>query len=298
VVRAGEGPSLADILARAKVDADAVDDGRVFIGRRRARSLDDIVRTGDEVHIAARERVDAPAVVLLDADGLVAVDKPADVATIPDQSGASGSLLASVARTLGVDPLALHATSRLDRGVSGVVVFARTSEAAERLRLARLQGTYGRRYLAIAATAPAEPSGEWNDVIGRASDPRHRAVDGRDATPSLSRYAVMGRAGAWALLVLEPVTGRTHQLRVHAAHAGAPLLGDRAYGGPSRVTLPTGSVLSFDRIALHAARVRVPRPDGSVCEVCSPVPSVVRGWWASARGDEGDWERAVEHRTG
>ena len=297
VVRKGEGPRLADILARAGADANAVKDGRVFVGRRRALSVDEAVKPGDEVLVAPEPLPGPPAVILHDEDGVVAADKPADVTTIPDQDGASASLLASVARALGVDPSALHPTSRLDRGVSGVVLFARTEAAAARLREARAEGLYARRYVAIAAAAPSPASGEWDAPIGKAKDPRHRAVAGKDPTAARTRYAVAGRAGAWALLALEPVTGRTHQLRVHAAHAGAPLLGDRVYGGPSRVTLPTGSVVSFDRIALHAARVRVPRRDGALLEVSAPVPAVLRAWWSAAKGDPDASGRALGELT-
>jgi 23S rRNA pseudouridine1911/1915/1917 synthase len=295
VVTARDGKRLADVLLRAGADADAVRDGRVFIGRRRARSADETVKPGDEVHLTAKAAATAPATLLADEDGLVAADKPADITTIPDHADASSSLLASVARALACPVEALHPTSRLDRGVSGVVIFARSEAAAERLRVAREHGTYARRYVAIASVAPAMDHGQWNVPIGRsASDPRHRAANGRDPAPALSRYTVVGRASAWALLALEPVTGRTHQLRVHASHGGAPLLGDRVYGGITRATLPSGRVLSFGRIALHAARVRVPRADGSLLDVRARVPAELREWWRAAGGDDAAWEVAVE----
>ena len=109
------------------------------------------------------------------------------------------------------------------------------------------------------------------------------------ATRSTPRthYAVVALAPPYALLALSPVTGRTHQIRVHASHAGAPLLGDRAYGGPARATLPSGRVLAFDRIALHAARVTL---DGTVIE--SPVPEKLRALWLALGGDGAAWEKA------
>jgi 23S rRNA-/tRNA-specific pseudouridylate synthase len=285
------------VLARAGVEPDAVGEGRVFVGRRRALSHDEAVGVGEEVHVAPKGRALGGATLLFDAEGLVAADKPADVATIPGHDAASESLLSAVARTLGVHPLTLHPTSRLDRGVSGVVVFARTSAAADRLAAARERGLYSRRYVAIATTAPEPPAGLWNAPLGKAADPRHRAVSGRDAVPAESRYVTVARAGAWALLSLEPVTGRTHQLRLHASHAGAPLLGDRVYGGPTRATLPSGSVLAFGRIALHAARVRVPRADGSVVEIVSPIPAELRGWWRAAGGEDGAWAAGLGEVT-
>ncbi|GAC1365693.1 MAG: hypothetical protein NVSMB47_17000 [Polyangiales bacterium] len=91
--------------------------------------------------------------------------------------------------------------------------------------------------------------------------------------------AVVRVACAWALYALAPQTGRTHQLRVHAASAGIPLLGDGAYGGVTRLTTSTGAVRTFRRIALHCAAVDVQldaRSDGDAAgekiSVRSPVP--------------------------
>jgi 23S rRNA-/tRNA-specific pseudouridylate synthase len=231
--------------------------------------------------------------VLADEDGLLAVDKPAGVVTIPDQGGAAASLLAAVARFARVPLASLHATSRLDREVSGVVLFARTPAAVARLRAARDGGTYSRRYVAIASGTPAEPRGRWAAPIGRGADPRHRAAFGRDAVAASSDFAVVACAQSWTLLALSPVTGRTHQLRVHAAHAGVPLVGDRVYGGPCRLTSPSGRVSAIDRIALHAARVRVPRSDGGVFEVIAEPPSDLTDLWRAVGGDDAAWGAAL-----
>ncbi len=292
VVRPGDGASVGDIVARAGAPPDAVRDGRVFVGRRRARSVTDTVRVGDEVFIAPGAEA-RPVAILLDAEGLVAVDKPADMPTIADHGGARASLVEAAAHTLGVASATLHPTSRLDRGVSGVVVLARTKEARERLSAARDQGSYCRRYVAIASRVPPMDTPDWSFPIGRAADPKLRKVMGSDATAAVTRVRVVARAGEWALLALEPVTGRTHQLRVHAAHVGAPLLGDPAYGGPSRATLASGGVLAFERVALHAARIRLLGKDGRVIEIVSPIPSVLRGWWRSAGGVDAAWEDAM-----
>ncbi len=169
-----------------------------------------------------------------------------------------------------------------------MVVFALEREAGARLRLLREEHRYVRRYLAIAAHAPASlTEGTWTVPIGRARDPRHRAPNGRDAVDARTHFAVVARAEPFALLALAPVTGRTHQLRVHASHAGAPLLGDRAYGGPTRATLPSGRVFAFDRIALHAARVTL----GTVA-IDSPVPEKLRAMWLALGGEDAAWEKA------
>jgi RluA family pseudouridine synthase len=296
-VRKGEGPTVGDVLRLARADALALGEGRVFVGRRRVKRADERVAAGDVVGVAApRDAVVSRAgvTVLFETDDLVAVDKPAGVPTIADHGGAAHALVALAARALSVDAESLHPTSRLDRDVSGVVVLARAPAAARRLSEARARGAYVRRYVAIAARAPSPLQGTWEAPIGRAPDPRKRAVGGRDPAPAVTHYATCGRTERGeALLAVAPVTGRTHQIRVHASNAGAPLLGDRAYGGPSRITLPGGRVIEPRRIALHAALVSVPDSAGTTRTAASPVPDEMRALWTDLGGDAADWERAL-----
>jgi 23S rRNA pseudouridine1911/1915/1917 synthase len=300
IVGSDDGRTVREILARAHVDLDAVREGRVFVGPRRVRRDDESVRDGDVVDVSAPlppsdERVS----VLAQTDDLLAVDKPAGVPTIADHAGAAHSLLARSARALRVTESTLHPTSRLDRDVSGVVLFALTPEAARRLAQARTDGVYERRYVAVSHRGPADSRGSWNAPIGRARDPRLRAVAGRDATDAVTRYAVCGRAPAGAaLLGVAPITGRTHQIRVHAAHAGAALVGDGAYGGPVRLTLASGRVIEPRRIALHAARVVVPDGHGAPMVVRAPVPAELVDVWSALGGDPDAWEVGVSCAVG
>jgi RluA family pseudouridine synthase len=290
-VRAGDGDVVGAIVARAAPGDDgAIAEGRVFVGRRRVRAADEPVSAGDEVVVAEAEKVAAESVqVLFKGRGWVAVDKPAGIPTIPDQGGAAHALVARAARTLSLDPSRLHPTSRLDRDVSGVVVFALDRAAAERLQSARERHAYERRYLALATRAPTPAEGTWDVPIGRGRDARHRAPNGRDATDARTHFATVARSpGDAVLLALAPVTGRTHQIRVHASHAGAPLLGDRAYGGPTRATLPSGRVLSYGRVFLHAARVTV---EGVA--ILSPVPDALRDAWLALGGEAGAWDKGL-----
>jgi 23S rRNA pseudouridine1911/1915/1917 synthase len=294
VVAGGTGRAVRDVLARAGADPRAVVEGRVFVGRKRVLRDDEPVREGDVVEIAAAVSLEQrpPITVLERTDDLVAVDKPAGIPTIPDHSGAAHALITLAAGALGLDPSRLHATSRLDRDVSGVVVFALTRDAASRLSGARARGEYRRNYVAITARAPEPPTGVWSESIGRATDPRLRRIGGRDPAPALTRYCACGRAARGeAMLSVAPVTGRTHQIRVHAAHAGAPLLGDRAYGATPRIVLDSGQVLEPRRIALHALRIVVPaeRP-GSILSVVAPIPQELRDLWSALGGDASSWD--------
>jgi 23S rRNA pseudouridine1911/1915/1917 synthase len=294
VVPAGRGQAVRDVLVHARTDPHAVAEGRVFVGRKRVLREDEPVNEGDVVEIAAALPASAhPHVTILArTDDLVAVDKPAGVPTIPDHAGAAHALTFLTATALGVDPSRLHATSRLDREVSGVVVFALTKGAAARLTSARARGEYVRRYVAIATSTPEPTSGTWDEPIGRARDPRLRKIGGRDPAPAVTHYSACGHApGGQTMLSVTPGTGRTHQIRVHAAHAGAPLLGDRAYGASPRIVLGGGRVLEPRRIALHALRVLVPGDStGSVLTVLAPVPPELRDLWTALGGDERSWD--------
>ncbi|HEY4016421.1 MAG TPA: RluA family pseudouridine synthase [Polyangiaceae bacterium] len=294
IVGPGDGRTVGEVLAVARADARAVPEGRVFVGLRRVRRDDERVEDGDVVDVAPPVAPTGQARILFQTDALVAVDKPAGVPTIPDHAGAFHALLAQTARALGVPDDDLHPTSRLDRDVSGVVLFARSQAEARRLAQARVDGSYARRYVAVAMASPSPPSGTWDEPIGRARDPLLRAVGGRDPVDAKTRYAVRAVVASGAALVaLAPETGRTHQIRVHAAHAGSPLIGDGAYGGPKRLVLPGGRVLEPRRIALHAARVAVPDARGGSIVVESRVPEGLVALWSSLGGDTAVWEEAV-----
>jgi 23S rRNA-/tRNA-specific pseudouridylate synthase len=156
--------------------------------------------------------------------------------------------------------LRAHATSRLDSQVSGLVTFALTPEANRNLLDARRAGAYDRVYLGITIRAVSPDQGEWSWPIS--IDPRNPkrrvAGSGRGEREALTRYEVVARTPAATLLRLRPKTGRTHQLRVHAAEAGAPLFGDHLYRGERRKVLPGGSVVTARRVMLHCARVSFP----------------------------------------
>jgi 23S rRNA-/tRNA-specific pseudouridylate synthase len=234
---------------------------------------------------------EAPELRVAHRDGhLLVVVKPAGIATTsPDPSRAT---LASLARALDPRAPRMHPTSRLDRDVTGLVVFARTDEAIAALLEARRQGRYQRTYLAVCAGAPAGESGRWTWTI--AIDPRDRTrrvalseeEKGERAQRAASRWEVRGRAASASALALFPETGRTHQLRVHCAKAGHPILGDTSYGGPARVVLEGGRVVTPRRTLLHCARLSIPDLErGAMLELAEEVPEDVARTWAALGGD-------------
>jgi 23S rRNA pseudouridine955/2504/2580 synthase/23S rRNA pseudouridine1911/1915/1917 synthase len=186
--------------------------------------------------------------------------KPPALSSEPDRRGET-SLVREAAVILGVPPGELHVATRLDAMVSGVVVVAGRDGTRQ---VAELQqtGALERRYVALVDGTLKTAQGAWDAPVGVGKGGKP-AVSGKDARPARTRFAVIEAfagtrsAGTTSLIVLCPETGRSHQLRVHASHAGAPLLGDVAHGGPRRVVLGDGGVVSLNRVFLHAFRIRV-----------------------------------------
>jgi 23S rRNA-/tRNA-specific pseudouridylate synthase len=180
-----------------------------------------------------------------------------------------------------------HPTSRLDSPVSGLVTFALSKEANRRLLEARRAGAYERVYSGITLHALDEDAGRWTWPIS--IDPRNVrlriAGPGRGEREARTRFEVAAGTSVATLLRLMPETGRTHQLRVHAAKAGAPLFGDHAYGGERRVTLPGGAVVTARRAMLHCASVGFPWIAGSL-RFEAPVPEDMQRAWAALESCE------------
>ena len=286
-----------EVLASLGETPAAVNEGRVFLGAYRLTDASKRLAAGESIRVAAPVGESGTLPLLFQDDDYVAVAKPAGIPTVPSLEGSRGSLLDIVARQLGLSDKALHVTSRLDRLVSGVVTLAKSPAAAQRILQAREAGTHARRYVALGMLAPGADAldGAWTFAIGRhRKSALLRAVNGPEAKPARSRVRFVAEAGSrvW-LLALAPETGRTHQLRVHASHAGVPLLGDRDYGGAARLVLAGGRVVALARVALHCARVAVPRR-GGVVSVGAPVAPEITSLWASLGGSPEAWDTAIE----
>jgi 23S rRNA-/tRNA-specific pseudouridylate synthase len=240
--------------------------------------------------------------VLGEYRGLLFVDKPAGLQTEPDVRHAD-TLVSRIAVQTGVPRAEIHALSRLDTGVSGVVTLGLTSDARRLVTRWRESGQFRRRYVALATGPTPDPGGAWTESIGRGAG-NLRRVGGRNPGAAHTDYALIASSpvsvrrtpSQLQLLALSPRTGRTHQLRVHAAARGLPLLGDRAYGGVSRLVADTGSVSSLDRVFLHAAWVELPLAEPLRFEAVTP-PEFTR-IWADFSGDDAAFESAVRALVG
>jgi 23S rRNA-/tRNA-specific pseudouridylate synthase len=232
----------------------------------------------------------APIIELGRRGGWIAVDKPAGLPTEP-APGFAECVLERVAEDLNRPCQSLHAVNRLDVGVSGVVLIA--LDASARLEAAALTRGHliDRRYLGLTVGCPRPDRGIWNAPIGRGRG--RRVVRGSAAEPAVTAYAYVARAAGVCLLAFAPRTGKTHQIRAHSAAAGVPMLFDRRYGGAPRIALSDGRVVEISRIALHAARMRVPLAAG-LWDVRAPPPLELSSLWASLGGAPGAFDDAME----
>ncbi len=201
--------------------------------------------------------------VLLADNHLLAVAKPAGLPTVPDASGDESLLERAkewVKREKHKPGAAfLGVVQRLDRPVSGVVVFARTSKAAARLTAAFRSREVEKIYWGVSAAEPSAAEGlleQWLLKDHERNVVRALPHEREGAQLARTRWRVLARAGTGrehrVLLELRPETGRPHQLRVAAATLGCALLGDLKYG--ARSALPDRS------IALHARELELPHP--------------------------------------
>jgi 23S rRNA pseudouridine955/2504/2580 synthase len=160
---------------------------------------------------------------------------------------------------------------RLDKDTSGVLLLARTSRAAAHFAKAFSSRTARKVYWALVTGVPSINDGMIELPLAKqpGSGGEKMHVDMKDGSPARTRYRVIERAGNRACWVeLQPYTGRTHQLRVHMAAIGHPIVGDGKYGGLEAFL--TGDVSR--KMHLHARRLKVDHPDGGVIDVIAKLP--------------------------
>lgn len=207
--------------------------------------------------------------IVFEDEGLLVVNKPADLVCHPTKSDARSSLVGRLRLHLGPDSHP-QMVNRLDRETSGLVVCAKHPEAARELRRVWESRAVRKRYLAIVHGHPTSAEGVIEVPLGRdeASPVAIKDCVRPDGAPARTRWQVVTRfqraGGDFSLLEVEPETGRKHQIRIHLAYLGHPVVGDKLYGGNERAYLEfvSGRLSEMERVrlrldnhALHAAEL-------------------------------------------
>jgi 23S rRNA pseudouridine1911/1915/1917 synthase len=247
--------------------------GKVTLQRRVVRLASWEVHNGDRISISetpaekiAASTKFADAWIIAEECDLVAINKPAGLLSEPTRFSPAANLL-ELARERFGELVLFH---RLDRDTSGVVLLTRPGPINKYLDEAFKTHAIVKEYLAVVATPNRlQPEGLIDARLGPHPTRRdRRAVVAKGGQRAVTRYAIEQEAGGKQLVRLWPETGRTHQLRLHLAHLGAPIIGDRLYGAPP---------VAGQRLLLHAERIALPEAAGFPARAFrAPLPE---GFW-------------------
>jgi 23S rRNA pseudouridine1911/1915/1917 synthase len=298
------GLSRMRIARLVDAGACAVNGAQGAAGQKlKAGDLVELTPGADEPSAMTPEQL--PLAIIYEDEELLVVDKPAGLLVHPTRATKTGTLANALVYhvnrlqlaafglgredeiNLSTDLAKPQAASRmpqafirpglvhrLDRATSGLLVVAKTQRALSILSRHFHERRVEKRYLALVAGCVAVAEFEIDAPIGRAAElrPQWRVLaTGREAR---TRVRVLARGTALTLVELEPVTGRTNQLRIHCAHTGHPILGDEWYGG----AVATSSGREVTRLCLHAARLAFHHPTGGRwLEFTAPLPAELAG---------------------
>ena len=263
------GPLGSRAQAQSLIEA-----GQVWVdGRIRPKRY--ALRRGERVAVdvtidvpAAEPADDVPFGVAYEDEHLLVVDKPAGVVVHPARGHRTGTLAQALSGrgAGGEEPWRAGIVHRLDRDTSGLLVVAKSDAVHRALKQMIVERKVRREYLALVDGRPEARTGTIEAPIGR--DRRDRvlmSIDSDDPREARTHFEIERRLPETTLLRVVLDTGRTHQIRVHMAAIGHPVIGDRQYGGPMRYGL--------ERQFLHAARLAFPHPvTGVELDVRSPLP--------------------------
>ena len=292
-------------LSRSRLKALIVA-GHVTIGERTIRDPAAAVKSGDLVKVtlpppepAVPQGEEIPLNIVYEDDAIIVIDKPKDLVVHPAAGHASGTLVNALIAHCGDSLSGIGGVKRpgivhrLDKDTTGLMVVAKTDQAHRALAeqfAEKGEGPLRRGYLAFVWGAPGKPKGTIDAALGRhphARDKQAVRADGRAAVTHwqvLERFTSPGaKTPVASLLACTLETGRTHQIRVHLAYLGHPILGDATYGAGFRTKASLlapearDALAVLERQALHAYMLVIEHPEtGKVLEFQSELPGDLR----------------------
>lgn len=223
-----------------------------------------------------------PVTVVHEDEHLAVIDKPAGLVVHPGHGRTTGTLVHALlgrgmvlAPTGG--PLRPGIVHRLDKDTSGLLVVAKTDPAHRALAAMFARREVAKTYLALVWKRPSPASGRIDDAIGRSRhDPTKMALNAPHGRTATTLYRTVESLHGFTLLAIELITGRTHQIRVHLASRGHPVVGDDRYGGAPwkalRDVAKRRAIAAFPRFGLHAAQLSFPHPvSGTPLSFAAPL---------------------------
>lgn len=228
--------------------------------------------------------------IIHEDDDLLVINKPAGLVCHPTKTDEYSSLISRVRLYLGKEKTS-HLVNRLDRETGGITLVAKTDDAAREIRRLWENRSVDKEYLAIAHGHVREDKGLIDAPLGKDEASRVAVKDcvRADGLPSQTEFAVVNRfsraEGDFTLLRIRLLTGRKHQIRIHLAHIGHPIVGDKIYGADedmylalveNRLTEEHRRRLIFPNQALHAARLQFSWDTRALQFQCEPEP-----WFAA-----------------
>jgi 23S rRNA pseudouridine1911/1915/1917 synthase len=279
VVRPDEAGERLDVFLAAHLAGwsrsriqDLIRRGLVKVGARQPRKAGVRIEAGERIEVRAeRQELRAtpealPLAIVYEDDDLVVVDKPAGMVVHIGAGVKSGTLVNALLHHIGalstaggeLRPGIVH---RLDRMTSGLVIVAKNDFAHRALAAAFKEREIRKTYLALVHGRIVKDEGEISRAVGR--DPIRRVrmkAGGLAPREAITHYRVLQRFPHFTLVEVQPRTGRTHQIRVHLATLGHPVVGDTLYGAPGKLRLAGREEKTLARTFLHAAALGFRHP--------------------------------------
>ena len=257
-----------------------------------------ILRTGDVLSLATEDREEdsrvepreLPLRIAYEDGECIVPSKPSDMPTHPSHDHYDDTVANALAyryEKLG-EPFVFRPVNRLDRNTSGLLLVAKNRIAAGRLSRAMSEGRIKKAYIAVLCGALPQGEGVIETYMRRTSESiivRENCDAGEGGDYALTRYKVLYERDGHSIVAARPITGRTHQLRVHFAGLGAPILGDDMYGEASTV---------IGRHALHSAALCFPDHKGEEIRVLSEPPEDMKNAISHLFGEDIDGDELVQ----
>ena len=237
--------------------------GRFSVGKRLLKRENEQLEEGQV--ISSKENFQAPKVpgikILYEDRYLVAIEKPTGLLSVPLDEGAyARHALGLLRKHLRTD--AILAVHRIDRDVSGVLLFAKGKESQEKLKLLFEAHDLHREYFAIVQGRVAQEEGTWESTLTEL--PNFDVVESTDGKDAITHYKVVRRSQKYTYLQIVLETGRKHQIRVHCQMAGHPVVGDSRYGATEN---------PIRRLCLHSTKLEFIHPfTKKPLSFSSPIP--------------------------